>query len=92
MEMKFSMAKYLIIKDYAEELRNKIHQFKESTKTKNAVFLTFISTYGLEENSYSLGLVQNELLLDDLFCERKCHVVDGYFVLIYSKIVYISYR
>ncbi|MDZ7899505.1 MAG: ATP-binding protein [Arcicella sp.] len=66
-EMKFSMAKYLITKDYSEKLRNKIHQFKESTKTKNAVFLTFVTTYGLEENSYSLGLVQNQLLLDDLF-------------------------
>lgn len=66
-EMKFSMDKYLITKDYADKLRNKIHQFKENSKTKNAVFLTFITTYGLEENSHSLGLVQNQLLLDDLF-------------------------
>jgi uncharacterized protein len=66
-EMKFSMDKYTITKDYADKLRNKIYQFKENTKTKNAVFLTFISTYGLEENSHFLGLVQNQLLLDDLF-------------------------
>ena len=66
-EMKFSLDKYLITKDYADKLRNKIYQFKENTKTKNAVFLTFVTTYGLEENSHSLGLVQNQLLLDDLF-------------------------
>jgi hypothetical protein len=33
------MAKYLITKDYAKKLRNKIHQFKESSKTRNTVFL-----------------------------------------------------
>lgn len=65
-EMKYSINPFVIDKKYAENLRNKIGVFKQETKTRKSVFLTFISTFGLKPNEYS-GMVQNEILLRDLF-------------------------
>lgn len=66
-ECKFLLDKFNINADYAEKLRSKIHVFKTVTKTKKAVFLTLITTYGVEKNKYANLLVQNEVTLDDLF-------------------------
>jgi len=48
-------------------LRGKIATFKTATKTKKSVFLTMITTYGVEKNKYANLLVQNEIIMDDLF-------------------------
>ncbi|GAB2616368.1 ATP-binding protein [Emticicia sediminis] len=66
-EVKFSMSKFVIDKDYSEKLREKINIFKDATRTKKSVFLTMITTYGVEKNKYSAALVQNEVVMDDLF-------------------------
>ena len=66
-EMKFSIHKFQITKPYSEELRTKIGLFKELTKTDKAVFLTFITTFGLENNEHSAALVQKSLTMDVLF-------------------------
>ena len=66
-ECKFSLDKFAIDKDYSEKLRSKISTFKTATKTKKAVFLTMITTYGVEKNKYANLLVQNEVTMDDLF-------------------------
>jgi uncharacterized protein len=55
-----------INKDYAEKLASKINTFKTSTNTKKSVFLTMITTYGVENNKYA-HLVQNEVVMGDLF-------------------------
>jgi AAA+ ATPase superfamily predicted ATPase len=65
-EMKFSINQYLIDKKTDANLRNKIGCFKTETKTKKSVFLTMISTFGLQENAYS-GNIQNDLKMDVLF-------------------------
>jgi AAA+ ATPase superfamily predicted ATPase len=65
-EMKFSIHPFTINKKYAANLRNKIGSFKADTKTKKAIFLTMISTYGLADNQYA-GMVQNDLTMDMLF-------------------------
>lgn len=39
---------------------------KETTGTKKAVHLTYVTTYGLKRNKHS-GIVQSEVRLDDLF-------------------------
>lgn len=65
-EIKFSLNKYTISKEYAEKLRDKIATFKEVTNTRKAVFLTMITTFGIEKNNYA-QLVQNEITLKDLF-------------------------
>lgn len=66
-ECKFSLDVFSIDKTYAEKLRAKISTFKETTKTRKAVFLTMITTYGVEKNKYANLLVQNEVTMDDLF-------------------------
>ena len=65
--MKFSVNPFTISKEYAAELRNKIGTFKSETGTRKSVFLTMITTFGIQKNIHSTGLVQNELHLDDLF-------------------------
>ncbi len=66
-EMKFSINNFAIDAKYAEELRNKIGVFKTETKTRKSVFITMITTYGLQANSNSVGLVQNKITMDALF-------------------------
>ena len=66
-EMKFSINDFVITKSYFDELRNKIAVFQEHTGTRKAIYLTFISTFGLRQNEYSLQLVQNSLTMDALF-------------------------
>ena len=65
-EMKFSESEFAINKDYEKILRNKIVRFREETKTRKSIQLTFISSYGLQRNMYS-GIAQNEVVLNDLF-------------------------
>ena len=65
-EMKFSIKPFSIDKKYAENLRNKITSFREITKTKKALFMTMITTYGTVDKK-NWGLIQNSLEMDDLF-------------------------
>ncbi len=66
-EMKYAINEFTINKKYNENLRNKIGTFKSETKTRKAVFMTMITTYGVKQNEYSMGLIQNELTMEDLF-------------------------
>jgi uncharacterized protein len=66
-EMKFSIKPFTIDKAYSEDLRRKIGVFKDSTKTNKAVWLTFISTYGLVQNAHNQSLVHTSLTMDALF-------------------------
>jgi len=66
-EIKYSINAYKITKAYAENLRNKIGTFKQETKTRKAIFLTMITTYGVEKNAHSISLVQNNITMDALF-------------------------
>jgi len=65
-EMKFSINAYSINKKYAETLRNKLGYFRQATKTRKALFLTFITTYGLAQNKYT-GMIQSDLTMEVLF-------------------------
>ncbi|MEZ4983615.1 MAG: hypothetical protein R2795_01015 [Saprospiraceae bacterium] len=67
-EMKFSIHPFVITKAYAETLRHKIGSFIQESRTTKSVFLTFISSFGLKDNSYA-GMVQNSLTMDALFRE-----------------------
>jgi uncharacterized protein len=66
-ECKFSIDQFTIDKAYAENLRKKISIFKTATATKSSVFLTMITTYGVTINAHSNQLMQNEIVMDDLF-------------------------
>jgi uncharacterized protein len=66
-EMKFSVNPFVIDKKYAMELRNKIGIFRKETGTRKALFLTMVTTFGLKQNDYSTGLIQNDVRMDALF-------------------------
>lgn len=66
-EMKFYDGKFTITKKYAAELRNKITRFKEKTKTRKQIFLSFISSFGIDYNKNSLGLIDHDLTIDTLY-------------------------
>ncbi len=65
-EIKFLGKEFVIDKNYEANLRNKIFSFKEETKTRKAVHLIMLTTYGLAKNKYS-GIAQKEITLDDLY-------------------------
>ena len=65
-EIKFSKEEYSISKEYEDKLRRKMSVFRDATKTKYGIVLTLVTTYGLIPNIHS-GIVQKQILLDDLF-------------------------
>ena len=65
-EIKFSVGNYTIDKNYEMNLRNKMVRFMSTAEKRKSIQLTFITTYGVEQNSHS-GIVNNEVTLDDLF-------------------------
>lgn len=66
-ELKFSTSEFTIDKSYAAELQRKLDVFRETTKTRKTIFLVMVTTFGTKNNSYKTGLVQNEVVLEDLF-------------------------
>jgi uncharacterized protein len=66
-EMKFSINAFTIEKEYAENLRKKMGIFKDATKTNKALWLTFITTQGLTQNTHAQSLVHQSLTMEALF-------------------------
>jgi AAA+ ATPase superfamily predicted ATPase len=65
-EMKYASEEFVIDKNYDEVLRNKRGAFRSQTKTKHAIHLTLITTYGVKHNAY-WGNIQSEVTMEDLF-------------------------
>ena len=65
-EMKFSMHPFKIDKAYAAELERKVRVFRRQTKTTNTVFLTLITTHGIEPNDHAQRLVSSQIHLSQL--------------------------
>ena len=65
-EMKFSVKPFEISSSYINEMQERKELFRSYTKTKKALHLTMVTTYGVKNNPYS-GMIQNEVTLDDLF-------------------------
>jgi uncharacterized protein len=66
-EIKFYENRFLLDKKYAAALLQKKHIFKEETKTRKQLFITLITTTGIQPNEHSLGLIDQQLALDHLF-------------------------
>jgi hypothetical protein len=60
---------FLPDKEQAEILRRKLWTFAEAIKTRKRLSLTLLTTYGLNRNINSSGLVETVLTLEDLFLE-----------------------
>ena len=69
-EMKFSTMQYEITRKYNDEMQERKELFRQTTKTRKALYLTMVTTYGLKPNTWS-GMIQNEVVLDDLFLEVR---------------------
>ena len=65
-EMKYSKAEYAISAKEAIELSNRIAVFEAETRTKKAVHLTMVTTYGVAKNTHA-NIVQSEVSLEGLF-------------------------
>lgn len=68
-EIKFSMTYFTIDREYEEKLKSKIDSFIKVMPRTKSIQLTMITTYGVKKNMYS-GIVQNEVILDDLFTPK----------------------
>ena len=66
LEIKYAMNPFTISQKYAQQLQQKLASFISATKTKKAVWLVMLTTYGLNPNSYD-GDVVKSLTMDDLF-------------------------
>ena len=64
--MRKSGKEFEITKKYADEIISKVEVFRAATGTKKSIFMTFITTFGLNKGPYNY-LVQNCLTVDDLF-------------------------
>ena len=65
-EIKFSIDKYNISKDYENRLRERASLFRYLTKNKKSLVHTFITTYGIA-NGKNKSIVHSEVTMDDLF-------------------------
>lgn len=66
-EIKFYEGKFSIDKKYAAALQQKKNVFREETNTAKHLFITLITTAGIQPNENSIGLVDQFVNLDQLF-------------------------
>lgn len=66
-EIKFYDTDFVITNDYFKKLETKKTCFKEQTGTRKHVFLTIISAFGVKENSNYLKIVDQQMILEQLF-------------------------
>ena len=68
-EIKFYSTPFLITKNYGEQLRQKAAIFEQQTKPGKNIFVTLITTFGSVNNAYKIGVVTNEVTMEDFFKE-----------------------
>ncbi len=68
-EIKFHNSAFKINKRYYLNLKNKIAELQKELKSKKNVYVTMITSYGIDENAYSKELVQNSIEMGSLFLE-----------------------
>lgn len=68
-EIKYSLDKFKIDKSYAQSLLTKMDVFEKNFKSKKQLFLTLISTFGIQESIWSQELISNQVTMD-VFFER----------------------
>lgn len=67
LEVKFYNTTWMLDKEDATQLREKIDIFKSVSQTNKQVFLTLLSTFGIKPNKYSIGLVNRYFDMNILF-------------------------
>jgi hypothetical protein len=70
-EIKFSKTKFDITRKYALELQHKLDVFQSTSKTRKTLFLTMVTTHGIQNPMNYAGLIQSEVNMDALFEKIK---------------------
>ncbi len=67
-EIKYSDSPFIIDKQYAKSLLNKVKMYVEKAGTSKQILLSFVAANGVKENLYSDDLISGSVVtLDDLF-------------------------
>ncbi|MDF1795668.1 MAG: ATP-binding protein [Coxiellaceae bacterium] len=66
-EIKYSDKPFVITKEYAQKLKQKLEVFKKITRTNKQLSVVMISANGIKKNKHSEGLLSGVATLDDLF-------------------------
>ncbi len=66
-EIKFSKEPFTIDKKYFENLQNKMAQIRQEISPTKSLQLVMITTFGLAESKYNNAIVNQNVLLQDLF-------------------------
>jgi len=66
-EIKYTKQPFIIDKQCAINLLNKIKVFKQQTRTSKDIFVVMITSNGVKSSSYSKKIISNVIGLDDLF-------------------------
>ena len=61
---------FIIDKDYEDKLKKKMQVFREATKSRKALQLVMITTYGVRQNAHS-GIMQSQVKMDNLFTSEE---------------------
>jgi len=69
-EMKFYNAELRLSKKQTEHIRKRREAFRIATKSKKLLLNTLVTTYGLEHNHNSIGIIDNHLSMDSLFLKK----------------------
>ncbi len=69
-EMKYSLAEYVIDKNYFDHIEQRMRIFKKITKTAKSLVPAFITSQGLAHNPYSRRIAR-EVRGDDLFVQLQ---------------------
>ena len=67
-EMKYADSDFLMTAKEEERIRHRRSKFVEITKTRKAVHITLVTTYGLKRTAHA-GIVQQVVTMEDLFKE-----------------------
>ncbi|MGN1173652.1 MAG: ATP-binding protein [Muribaculaceae bacterium] len=65
-EIKYSQSEYSMTKDEEMKIRNRVSDFISETGIRKGILTTFITTYGLRQNTHS-GVAQVQVTMDELF-------------------------
>ncbi len=66
-EIKYTEKPFVITKDYANKLKQKMDIFRKVTRTDKQLFIAMISASGIKKNPYADELISGVVTLDDLF-------------------------
>ncbi len=66
-EMKFYHSEFSLTETEAKAIRNRVRVFREQTATKKHLMPVMMTTFDMQHNQHSLGLIEQILTLDALF-------------------------